>query len=150
MNELLPLIVSVREARRLLGGVSYAIPVYLAWVLRAEGERESAGSVLQQQLLEGRRRGDRARIADAFLGLACLATDLGDWQRGATLHGTADALHDENGLAWLVPGGRHREVSIAEARARLGGDEFERSYAEGRGLSYLEAVDLALGRVRSA
>ncbi|MGA2805796.1 MAG: hypothetical protein ABSF89_15650 [Acidimicrobiales bacterium] len=37
----------------------------------------------------------------------------------------------------------------ARLREALGDDEFERAYTVGRGLSFEEAVDLALGKVRS-
>lgn len=42
-----------------------------------------------------------------------------------------------------------REDNRARLRQVLGEDQFERAYAVGRALSFDEAVDLALGRVRS-
>ena len=97
-----------------------------------------------------RRNGDRAGIACASLGLACLAADADDWRRAAVLHGVAQAFLDPSGLPWDEPEMRYRQDSLGQLRAHLGQQQFERAYASGMALSSDEAFHLALGTARSA
>jgi hypothetical protein len=80
----------------------------------------------------------------AFLGLACLAADLGDWDRAATLHGVAQAFLDRSGEPWQVLEARYRQDSLAEVRAHLRDEHFDRVYGKGMALSLEKAIDLAL------
>jgi predicted ATPase len=136
------------QARRAIGAEIFNVPINLGWVLREEGDPDGAGSMFEEGLRMSRRIGDRSGSAYASLGLACLVADRGDRSRGAVLHGTAQAFLDQVGETWQEPEERYRRTSIDEGRAQLGEDEFQRAYAEGRALSFEEAVDFALGKVR--
>jgi hypothetical protein len=88
--------------------------------------------------------------------LACCATKAGDYLRAAQLTGAYDALHADvvetatNAYGWTPFRERTRDDNRARLRQALGAGEFERAYSAGSALSYEEAVDVALGRIRSS
>ena len=87
-------------------------------LLREEGNRDRARSILEDALRASRRTGDRPGLAYSSLGLACLAGDLTEWRRCAQLHGVAQAFLDQIGQSRL----RYeqiRQASIDDARARI-------------------------------
>ena len=122
----------------------------LGMVLRAEHDPGGARSTLQQALRIGRRIGAKRSMAEAMLGLACLAGDLDDWHRAAVLHGAAQALLDQTGAPWDPLEARYRQESLDQAGAALGDEQFQRAYARGMTLSFDQAIDLALGQVLPA
>ena len=77
------------------------------------------------------------------LGLACCATQLGEPERGALLHGGADGLLSASRDQWESLEGKIREQDLAVLRERLG-DDFERLYAEGLTMPHNEVIKLAL------
>ena len=89
-------------------------------------------------------------MAEASLGLACLAGDAGDWDRAAALHGVAQAFIDRTGSPWQEFDARYRQDSLDQARAHLGDEQLERAYAQGMALSLKKALDLALPGAGSA
>ena len=89
-------------------------------------------------------------MADAILGLACLAGDAGDWDRAAALHGAAQAFLDRTGNPWQEFDARDRRDSLDQARAHLGDEQLERAYAQGMALSLEKALDLALPKAGPA
>ena len=101
--------------------------------------------MFEASLRTSRRNGDRAAIAYASLGLACLAEDQGDWRQAGQLHGAAQALLDRTGKPWEDPEARYRRDSLDNVRARLGDEQCDRAYGEGTALSIDEALDLARG-----
>ena len=82
-------------------------------------------------------------IAEACLGLACLAADAGEWHRAAVLHGAAQAALDQTGQPWQYLEARYRQDSLGQVRAHLGPEQSGRANAEGMALSLDEALDLA-------
>jgi hypothetical protein len=119
----------------------------LGLLLRAEHDLDAARSTLQEALRIGRRVGDKRTMAEAILGLAYLAGDLGDWQRAAVLHGAAQALLDQTGAPWDTFDARYRQEIVDQAGAALGDEQFQRAYARGMRLSFGQAIDLALESV---
>jgi hypothetical protein len=83
-------------------------------------------------------------MAEAILGLACLAGDLGDWARASMLHGAAQALLDQTGVPWDTFDAHYRQENLDQARAALGDEQFQRAYARGTALSFDQAISLAL------
>jgi predicted ATPase/DNA-binding XRE family transcriptional regulator len=116
----------------------------LGWVLRAQGDPDGARPSFEAALRGCRRYGDNDGMASAILGLACLAGDAADWHRGATLHGSAQAIFDRAGIDWREPEASSRQDSLDQARAHLGDEQLERAYAQGMTLSIENALDLAL------
>ena len=128
-----------------------AVPENLGLVLRAEGNPDAARSAFGAALRISRRNGDYWGMAYAILGLACLASDAGDWNRAAVLHGTAQAFLDRRARSlWQEVEARNRRDSLAQVRAHLGEEQLEQAYAHGITLSLDQALDLALSRAGPA
>ena len=138
------------QGAKTIGEDESVISINLAWVLRAENDIGAARAMFETVLRMGRRTGQRYILAYAGLGLACLAADLGDWQRAAVLQGVAQAFLDRIGERWQQPEESYRRDNVTQVRARLGDDRFELAYAEGMTLGFDDAVDVALGRVHPA
>jgi hypothetical protein len=120
------------------------VKITMGVVLREEGDFEGARVMLNDGLRISRRNGDRFGLAYSTSGLACLASDLAEWQRSAELHGVAQSYLDQIGHPWLPYGHRFREASLQEVRAHLGDEEFRTLYAKGRELSFDRAIESAL------
>jgi len=131
------------QAARGIGPESRNVLANLGWVWREEGDLDSARSVFETSLRRSRRNGEQSGIAYGTLGLACLATDKGDWRRAATLHGVAQAFLDRTGEAWQDLESRYRQQSLADVQAHLSDEQFDRAYAQGMTLSVDEALQRA-------
>jgi predicted ATPase/DNA-binding XRE family transcriptional regulator len=131
------------QAAQQIGWVGPAAAVTLGLVQRAEGDLDGARSTFEAGLRISRRNGDKLIMAEASLGLACLAGDAGNWDRAAALHGVAQAFIDRTGSPWREFHARYRQDSLAQAHAHLG-EQLERAYAQGMALSLEKALDLAL------
>ena len=135
---------AVRAAEAI--GVSHLVALgNLADVMRAEHDFGSARSGFEDVVRMSRRTGNKYALAGAFLGLASLAADLGDWPRAAVLYGAEHTLVDQIGYRWNRFDARRRQESLDQAGAALGAEQLEQAYARGRALSFDQAIDLALG-----
>ena len=132
------------EADRAVGLHNPTPMINLGWVLRLEGDEAGAAGAFRRALRESHRIGDRPDIPYATLGLACHASDTGDWRRAAVLHGFADAFLGSSGEPWQDPEDVFRQQSLDEARAHLGDADFETEYGRGTRLDLRSAIDLAL------
>ena len=133
------------EAHRAIEVPNPTPAINLGWVLRLEGDEAGAADAFQRALRQSHRAGDRPDIPYAVLGLACHASDTGDWRRAAALHGFADAFLGSSGEPWQDPEHTFRQQSLDEARAHLGDTGFEAEYGRGTRLDLRSAVGLALG-----
>ena len=132
------------EANR-ADGLRNSVPmINLGWLLRLEGDEAGAADAFRQALRDSHRAGNRPDIPYATLGLACHASDTGDWRRAAVLFGFADAFLGSSGEPWQDPEDVFRQQSLDEVRARLGDAGFEAEYGRGTRLDLRSAVDLAL------
>ena len=138
------------QSIRITGDEDGRVSVNMGWVLRQDSDPGDARSSFEQALLISRRNGDRYGIAYSSLGLACLATDAGDWNRAAVLHGIAQAFLDPTGQPWEELEARYRQHSLGHVRAQLGQEQFERAHAKGLALSLDEALDVASGKALPA
>jgi hypothetical protein len=77
------------------------------------------------------------------LGMALLATDVGDWHRAAVLLGVADALADVH-EPWQDMEARDRQAGIDTVRIQIGDAEYDRLTAQGRTLDFDAAIRVAL------
>ena len=134
------------EAVRAIGDEDSLPPINMGWVLRQDHDPDGARASFQAALRVSRRTGHRFFIANASLGLACLAADDRDWHRAATLHGVAQAALERAGQRWQELEARYRRDSLDQVRARLGQEQSDRDYATGMALSSDEALDLASGK----
>ena len=132
------------EANR-ADGLRNSVPmINLGWVLRLEGDEAGAADAFRRALRDSHRVGNRPDIPYATLGLACHASDTGDWRRAAVLFGFADAFLGSSGEPWQDPEDVFRQQSLDKARARLGDAGFEAEYGRGTRLDLRPAIDLAL------
>jgi non-specific serine/threonine protein kinase len=130
-------------AAKAIGDSHLAMSANLALIHRVEKDFDGARSVLDEVLRVGRRIGSIRATAFAILGLACLAGDLADWRRAATLHGVAQAMRDQTGLRWEPFDARYRQQSLDLISEALGPEQLQRAYDEGMALSYDRAIELA-------
>jgi len=134
------------QATQTIGGNDLHQSINMGWVLRQDHDPDGARSSFEPALRLSRRSGDRADVAYASLGLACLAADEGDWPRAAMLHGVAQAFLDRTGLPWEELEARYRRDSLEQVRAHLGQDQLEQAHAASMALSFGEVLDLASGK----
>jgi hypothetical protein len=132
------------EAIRAVGRGNSTPVINLGWVLRLEGDEAGAADAFRGALRDSHRVGSRPDIPYATLGLACYASDTGDWRRAAVLHGFADAFLGSSGEPWQDPEDVFRQQSLDEVRAHLGDADFELAYGRGTKLDLRSAIDLAL------
>jgi predicted ATPase/DNA-binding SARP family transcriptional activator len=131
---------------------------HLGFVLLLQGEPEEAALWCRKALVAFRRAGRRKAAVTAIFKLACCATGMGDYLLAARLTGAHDVIHAAYIDDDVAPAGAYRwnkwgpleqrvwDDNRARLRQVLGEAEFERVYAVGRGLSFDQAADLALGR----
>jgi predicted ATPase len=138
------------QAMQEIGADNQFVSVNLGWVLRQESDSRGAQEMFEASLRASRHSGERAALAYASLGLACVAADLADWDRAAKLYGTAQALVERTGEPWQEPEAGYRMDSLNKVRASLGEEQFQQAYAAGMALSLDQALDLALPGPRPA
>ena len=134
------------EAMRAIGDTSLSVTINMGWLLRQDNDPAGARASFETALRISRRNGDRYGIANASLGLACLAADAADRHQAATLHGVAQAFLDQTGQPWEELEARYRQDSLDQVRARLDHEQFELAYAKGTALTFDEALDLTTGK----
>jgi tetratricopeptide (TPR) repeat protein len=137
---------AVRAAEMIGGAQSPAVLDSLGEVLRAERDFDGARSAYQDALRLSRRTGVKTVIADTLLHLAVLATDTGQWERAATLHGAGKALADQTGIVWDPDEEGCRQESLGQIAAALGDEQLKQTYTRGAALRLDHAIDLALGK----
>jgi predicted ATPase/class 3 adenylate cyclase len=134
------------QAMRASGEEGIDLSINMGWALRQDNDPGGARSSFEAALRKSRRNGNRSGIANASLGLACLAADAGDWHQAAVLHGVAQAFLDPTGPPWEELQTRYRRESLGHVRAHLGQEQFERAYTKGMVLRSGDALDLASGK----
>jgi tetratricopeptide (TPR) repeat protein len=129
----------------------------LGYVQLLRGDLEAAGQLCRKSLIACRGQGRRSgEAALAMFVVACCATVAGDYGRAAQLTGAHDLIDaaivgtGDRVHYWKPNYRQKRDDNQERLRQLLGEDEFDRAYGIGRALNFNEAVDLALGRVRSA
>jgi tetratricopeptide (TPR) repeat protein len=118
---------SAAQAAQQIGWEGAELPANLGLILRAEGDLDGARSMFGASLRISRRNGDSRGIAYDCLYLACLAGDLGDWDRAGVLRGFAQVFQDRAGIPRDEFDERYRQDSLAQARARRGDEQLERA-----------------------
>ena len=137
-------------ARRLGDRTHCYIAIYnLAQVALAGEDYDRAAALLEEGVTISQLIGDRANLAYCLEGLAAVAAARGDNERSARLVGAAEALHEAVGVPVYLYYRRYRalyERTLAAVRSALGAEAFEAARAEGRAMSFEQAVGSALQR----
>jgi tetratricopeptide (TPR) repeat protein len=102
----------------------------LGFAAYVDGDDTCARTMFDDSLQIARRNGDALTAAHAHLGLALLASRGGDPQAAASLHGLADAIHEQLGTVTVGLKGRLRDADIARLREALGDTAFDIAYAQ--------------------
>jgi predicted ATPase/DNA-binding SARP family transcriptional activator len=116
----------------------------LGQVALRQGDYERATALNQESLVICHELGDKRGVAKGLESLASVAGERGQSGRAARLLGAAAALRDTVG--YLVSPGRRAgyDRMVGAARARLSADAFAAAWAEGRALSFEQAIAMAL------
>jgi hypothetical protein len=138
------------QAGQAIGFEHGDLPANMGHMLRAEGDPDGARSAFEAGLRTNRRNGDSRAMAYCILGLACLASDVRDWNRAGVLHGVAQAFLNRSGSPWQPFDARCRQDSLDRASKHLGDPQLERAYARGTTLSLDQAHDLTLRKAGPA
>lgn len=111
----------------------------------AQGDIQAARAALNESAQIFRQTRDKRGIAECLAGFAKVARAENDAERAARLFGAAESLHKVVGPR-LSPVDHHDHARVvAEVRSALSGKAFAAAWAEGRALTWKQAVAYALG-----
>ena len=135
-------------ARRIGDRASAYIALYnLAQVALSRGEHNRVATLFKEGITLSEQMGDRANVAYCVEGLATVAGARGEGERSARLIGAAEGLHEAVGVPAYVyyePYRSEYERTMAAVRSELGEEGFEEARAEGRSMTFEQAVANAL------
>ena len=116
----------------------------LARVMCAQGDHAVALAALKESMSISQHTRDKRGIAECLAGFAKLARAESDAERAARLFGAAESLHKIVGPR-LSPVDHHNHgCVVAEVRSALSGEAFAAAWAEGRAMTWEQAVAYAL------
>ena len=121
----------------------------LAQVALARGDHALATRMLEEGVTLSEQIGDQANLSYFLEGLAIVAGLEGDAEHSARLSGAAERLLEEAGTSvynYYKPDRSLYDRTKASVRSRLGEEGFEETWAEGRAMTFEQAVEYALGR----
>jgi predicted ATPase/DNA-binding XRE family transcriptional regulator len=135
-------------SRRLGDRTSAVIAVYnLAQVALSRGDNARAGTLLREGVVLSDELGDKANLAYFLEGLAVATGIRGEAERSARLFGAAEGMFEAAGAPvynYYIPDRALYEQIRNEVSSRLGEVAFEETRAEGRLMTFAEAVAYAL------
>jgi tetratricopeptide (TPR) repeat protein len=121
----------------------------LAQVALSRGDHALATRMLEEGVALSEQIGDQANLSYFLEGLAVVAGMEGDAEHPARLLGAAERLLEEAGTSvynYYKPDRSLYDRTTASVRSRLGEEGFEEAWAEGRAMTFEQAVEYALGR----
>jgi hypothetical protein len=126
---------------------TYSALYNLARVALADGERAAADRMLREAVALSAQVGPRANVAYCLEGLAATAEALGEVERSARLIGAAEGL-----LQMIAEAPFYKDYKpnlslrdrTAALHSRLGEVDFEKCRAEGRAMTFEQAVEYSL------
>jgi predicted ATPase/DNA-binding SARP family transcriptional activator/DNA-binding CsgD family transcriptional regulator len=118
----------------------------LGLAARERGDYDSARISFEEALTVSWEAEKKTNVIDALSGMAGLAGALGEATRAARLWGAAEAAREVNDIA-LPPGEwALHEPHLVSARSQLGEAAWEAGFAEGRAMTFEEAIGYALSK----
>jgi predicted ATPase len=121
----------------------------LAQVALARDDHALATRMLEEGVTLSEQIGDQANLSYFLEGLAVIAGMEGNAEHSARLLGAAERLLEEAGTSvynYYKPDRSLYDRTAANVRSRLGDEGFEEAWAEGRTMTFEQAVEYALGR----
>ena len=135
-------------ARRLGDKAHTYIALYnLAQVALSRGDHDGAVTLFEEAVTLSEQIGDQANVAYCLEGLAVVASVRGEVERCASLIGAAERLHEAVGVPVYVYCEPHRalyERTVATIRSQMGAKAFEEARADGRAMTFEQALEYAL------
>ena len=128
-------------------GDTWAVAVHLdnlGWATLGQGDHERAARLFGEALKLNSELGEKWLSADCLDGLARVASVQGSPVRAARLWGAAKALSEGIGALAAPLDQTAYDRHVAAARAQLDEAGFDTAWAEGRSLTFEEAVAYAL------
>jgi predicted ATPase/DNA-binding XRE family transcriptional regulator len=123
----------------------------LAQVALARGDLELATRMLEEGVTLSEQIGDQANLSYFLEGLAVVSGMQQEEGHSARLLGAAERLQEEAGASvynYYKPDRSLYDCTKADVRSRLGEEGFEQARAQGRAMSFEQAVTYALGARR--
>ena len=114
---------------------------------QAQGDYDRAAALFEEDLEFSLEVGDYANTAYCMEGLAAVAVARGEVDRAARLLGAAQRIREEVGAAVYTyrPDRSLQERTTTAAHTQLGEPAFEQAQAEGRAMTFEQAIKYALG-----
>jgi non-specific serine/threonine protein kinase len=135
-------------ARQIGDRSSTYIALYnLAQAALSRSDYDGAASHLEEGMTLSEQMGDRANVAYCLEGLAVVANARGKAERSGRLIGAAEGLHEAVGVPVYVYYEPHRslyECTVATVRSHMGVEAFQVAQAQGRTMTFEQAVAYAL------
>jgi predicted ATPase/DNA-binding XRE family transcriptional regulator len=135
-------------ARRLGDRLSTYIALYnLAQVALSRGDYNRAVTLFEEGVTLSGEVGDRANLAYCLEGLAVVVGERREAMRSARFIGAAEGLHEAVGVPVYIyyePDRSLYEHTVAAVRSQMGAETFEAARAQGRALTFEQAVACAL------
>ena len=116
----------------------------LAEVARMEGEYARAAELGKEGLILFREMEDRWAVLQTLIGLGRLAVVQGHIERAARLLGAAESMREATGSALPPQVKEAHDQNVGTIRSELGEEMFTSLWAQGREMSFEEAVEFAL------
>jgi predicted ATPase/DNA-binding SARP family transcriptional activator/DNA-binding CsgD family transcriptional regulator len=125
------------------GGLKYALDT-LGWAALFRGDHKRARALYEENLVLCRELGDKLAASASMDGLACYAPSGGEALRAARLFGAAQALREGVGYRQKPRERSLRKPYLTFARSCSDEAAWETAFAEGKAMSFEEAVEYAL------
>jgi predicted ATPase/class 3 adenylate cyclase len=132
-----------REHEHKGGGLEYLLD-NLGWAALYRGDPEQAKAAYEEGLALCKELGEKVAASAYLEGLACVAGSEGEAERAARLFGAAEALREAVGWQLMPEEDALKEPYLGSARSQLDEASWEAAWAEGRGMTFNEAVSYAL------
>ncbi|UCG87627.1 MAG: tetratricopeptide repeat protein [Gemmatimonadota bacterium] len=125
------------------GGCAWCL-VAMGYVAYRRGKLRSAHTLLAESLVTFTKLGEKRGVASALRGWSLLAAAVGAPYKASQLLGAAEALGDEMGEKLIPPEQREFDDHVDALRDALGEAQFDSALKEGRAMSPVDTVRLAL------
>ena len=116
----------------------------LAHIERLEGHHDQAEAMYRETILEWKRLGHRAAVANQLECFAFLAKAHEQPEHAATLFGAAEALREKISIDMSQMERIEYEREVADLKANMGERAFAARWKEGRSMTMEQAIEFAL------
>ena len=130
------------------GGLQFAVD-NMGWAALLQGDHQRARSSFRESLSLCKELGDQLVASESLNGLACIFAAEGEAGRAARLFGAGEALFEAVGGQHEPGEAAMREPYLRVARSQLDEATWEGAWAEGRAMSFDEAVSNAMAEVEA-